>query len=294
MRTQNHPQLNLLALAGRIQPQNGALAAARSHVFSIRARLGKTFALHSTKKIGSHARQTAIHSFSDLDFMAVFRKEEFIWGDRLVSSDTILNRLVTDLGNRYPSTDVRRDVLAASLVFGSSGQSLDVVPAMFLGFTGSRPIYQIPDGNGGWLRTSPEIHDRHFEIHQGRSGNRLRKVSQLLKWWKHARSQPLPIRSFYIDMVLCSEGLGAPVGRTYGGCLEDFFEYLVATECRSLLDPCAIAGEIAPNETYAQSETLNRAASFALLHARAASLAEKERDFPEANRHWALVFNGSY
>lgn len=294
MRTQLPPQMNLVALAGRIQPQDGSLAAARSHAMSVRTRLGKTFALHSAKKIGSHARQTAIHRFSDLDFMVVFRKEEFIWGGRLVSSDTILNKLVTDLGDRYPSTYVRRDVLAASLVFGSSGQSLDVVPAMFLGFTGARPVFQIPDGQGGWLRTSPETHDRHFEIHQERSGNRLRKVSQLLKWWKHARTQPLPIRSFYIDMLLCTGGLGAPVGKTYGGCLEDFFEYLVATECRALLDPCVIAGEISPNDTFAQRETLYRAASFALVHARAASLAEKRRDFPEANRQWDLVFNGNY
>lgn len=294
MRTQLPPQLNLVSLAGRIQPQDGALAAARSHAISVRTRLSRAFALHSAKKIGSHARQTAIHRFSDLDFMVVLRKEEFTWGDRLVSSDTILNRLVANLSDRYPATDVRRDVLAASLVFGSSGQSLDVVPAMFLGFNSSRPVYQIPDGEGGWLRTSPETHDRHFAIHQERSGNRLRKVSQLLKWWKHARSQSLPIRSFYIDLVLCGDGLGAPVGRTYGACLQDFFEYLVTTECRPVMDPCGIAGQITPNDTYAQREALNRAASFALQHARAASLAERRRDFPEANRQWHLVFNGSY
>ncbi len=294
MRTQLPPQLNLVALAGRIQPQDGALAAARSHAISVRTRLSRTFALHSAKKIGSHARQTAIHRFSDLDFMVVLRREEFTWADRLVSSDTILNRLVADLSDRYPATDVRRDVLAASLVFGSSGQSLDVVPAMFLGFNSSRPVYQIPDGQGGWLRTSPETHDRHFAIHQERSGNRLRKVSQLLKWWKHARSQPLPIRSFYIDMVLCRDGLGAPVGRTYGECMEGFFEYLVATECSPLMDPCGVAGKIAPNDTYAQRGSLNRAASFALQHARAASLAERRRDFAEANRQWGIVFNGAY
>lgn len=38
-------------------------------------------------------------------------------------------------------------------------------------------------------------------------------------------------RSFYVDMLLCSSGVGSAVGKTYGICLKDFFEHLVATEC---------------------------------------------------------------
>lgn len=87
----------------------------------------------------------------------------------------------------------------------------------------ARPVYLIPDGDGGWLRTSPATQDRLFRLELERSGNKLRKISQLLKWWKHARELPLPIRSFYIDMLLCSGGGGSAVGKTYGSCLKDFF-----------------------------------------------------------------------
>lgn len=261
---------------------------------SVRTRLTKSFAVASTQMMGSHARQTAVHRFSDLDFMVVLRKDEFFWGDRMVSSDTVLNRLLTDLKERFPLSSVRRDILAASLDFGSSGQSLDIVPAKFHEFAAGRPVYLIPDGDGAWLRTSPATHDRLFEMEQERSGNKLRRISQLLKWWKHARETPLPIRSFYIDLLLCSHGGGGTVGKTYGACLKDFFEHLVVTECRPILDPCGIAGRIAANDTHAQHETLNRAAAYAHQHAHAAMAAEQRRDFGEANRQWSLVFNGAF
>lgn len=294
MKASAPPQWNLLALASRIQPQDGELRAARGHVMSVRARLTKSFAVSGAQRMGSHARETAVRRYSDLDFMVVLRKEEFFWGDRMVSSDTVLHRILEDLKERFPQTTVRRDILAASMGFGSTGQSLDIVPAKFLEFSDSRPVYLIPDGDGGLLRTSPATHDRRFQQEQMRSGNKLRKISQLLKWWKHARETPLPIRSFYIDMLLCSSGVGSGVGKTYGACLKDYFEHLVATECRAVLDPCGIAGRIAANDTHAQHEILNRAALYAHQHAHAAIAAEQRRDFPEANRQWDLVFNGSY
>lgn len=294
MRTSAPPQWNLLALASRIQPQDGELTAARGHLISVRARLTKSFAVSGAQKMGSHARETAVRRYSDLDFMVILRKEEFHWGDRMVSSDTVLNRLLDDLKERFPHSTVKRDILAASLGFGSTGQSLDIVPAKFLEFAAGRPVYLIPDGDGGWLRTSPAAHDRRFQLEQERSGNKLRKISQLLKWWKHSRESSLPIRSFYIDMLLCTSGVGTGVGKTYGTCLKDFFEHLVATECRSVVDPCGIAGRISANDTHAQHEALNRAAIYAHQHAHAAIAAEQRRDFPEANRQWDLVFNGTY
>jgi len=292
MRIQASPQLNLQALAARIQPQEAALTAAKSHRGSVRLRLSSTFKVANATIMGSHARQTAVHRYSDLDFMVLFKKEEFFWGGRLVSSDTILDRLLGDLRERFPSTLIRRDVVAASLDF-SSGQSLDVVPARFDSFFESRPVYLIPDGAGGWLRTSPQAHDQYFEVSHERSGRKLRRVSQLLKWWKHGREQPLPIRSFYIDMALAGTNV-AGVAKSYGACLRDFFDFLVQTECRPIHDPCGIAGRISANETYNQLAMLNRAAQFAQFHARAALAAESKLDFPEANRQWNLVFNGTY
>jgi hypothetical protein len=293
MRTLAPPQINLIALANRVQPQSGELLAARAHRMSLKSRLEKSFAVNSVSPIGSHARGTAIRWYSDLDTMAVMRKEEAMWGGKLVSSDTLVKRLLADLRERYPASNVRRAGLAAAIAFGGSKQSLDVVPALFHRFHVRRPVYLIPDGTGGWFETSPQTHDLYFEQAHVRSGKKLTKVSQLLKWWKHGRNPSLPILSFYIDMVLAASGVCTPA-KTYATCLLDFFRVISDGKCGWLMDPCEVAGKIKASDTESQRQILINAAEYAYYHAAAAVNAEARRDIEEANRQWSLVFNGEY
>ena len=286
-------KINMVELAARIQPQSGELSYAKLHQGTIKTRMATTFAVASTQRLGSHARSTAIRWHSDLDLMVVLKREECMWGGKLVSSNTVLERVVSDLRLRYPKTNVRRDVLAATLDFGSTKQSLDVVPAMFHSFSDGRPIYLIPDGGGDWLKTSPAVHDRLFRQGVLRSGNKLCKVSQLIKWWKFGRLQPIPLSSFYTDMLLVDKANCVGV-KTYGECLRDFFGHLVASACANLRDPCGIAGEIPPTKTTAQRESLYQSALYASVHANAALEAEGRRQYEEANRQWELVFNGTF
>lgn len=286
-------QVNLIQLVARVQPQPGELSFAKLHQGSVKTRLSTSFAVAGIQKMGSHARSTAIRWHSDLDLMVVLRKEECMWGGKLVSSTTVLDRVVADLRQRYPKTLIRRDVLAATLDFGSSKQSLDVVPAMFHSFSSGRPVYIIPDGDGGWLKTSPAVHDRLFGQAHTRSGSKLCRVSQLIKWWKFGRQQSIPLSSFYTDMLLADHEICVGV-KTYGQCLKDFFAHLVASECGDLEDPCGVAGQIAPTKTSAQRNALYQSAAYAYTRARSAMEAEQRRQFEEANRQWDLVFNGTY
>jgi hypothetical protein len=286
-------QLNLIRLASRVQPQPSELASAELHQGSVKTRLSTSFAVASTLRIGSHARSTAIRWHSDLDLMVTLKIEECMWGGKLVSSTTVLDRVVADLRERYPKTSIRRDVLAVALDFGSSKQSLEVVPAMFHSFCAGRPVYLIPDGDGDWLKTSPAVHDRLFSQAHLRSGNKLCRVSQLIKWWKFGRQQPIPISSFYTDMLLVDQEICVGV-KSYGQCLKDFFAYLVLSKCRAVEDPCGVAGQISCTKTAAQRGALYLSAEYAYTHARAAMEAEQHRQFVEANRQWDLVFNGTY
>ena len=110
---------------------------------------------------------------------------------------------------------------------------------------GLRPVFLIPDGAGAWLETSPHTHDRYFLQAQTASGNKLRKVSQLVKWWKHGRAAPMPIRSFYADMVLSATGVCVGV-KTYGQCLYEFFRTLADSKCSPVREPCGISGKSRP------------------------------------------------
>jgi predicted nucleotidyltransferase len=293
LQTKSNPQLNMVALAHRIQPQPGELGSARLHRGATRARLERSFDVSRLLPIGSHARGTAIRWFSDLDILVVLRRNEAKWGGNTVSSYSVLARVIDELRGRFPNTDVNRDKQAAVVSFSTSQQSLDVVPALFSRFGSGRPLYQIPDGQGGWLETSPEIHDRYFNEQNERSRGKLRKVAQLLKWWKYSRAQAIPLQSFHIDILLAASEICVGV-KPYTHCLYEAFKLLAERECRGFRDPCGVAGTIYATQTRPQWDSLNNAVAYALQHATAALASEAVRNFEEANRQWSIVFNGEY
>ena len=151
----------------------------------------------------------------------------------------------------------------------------------------------IPDGSGSWLETSPEAHKRFFAAADERSGRKLRKLIQLLKWWKFSREQPIPIQSFHLDLLLANSGLCIGV-KSYTHCLYEAFKLLADRECRGLHDPLGIAGTVYAAQTDSQWEIINNAVQYALVHSRDAVISEASKDFSEANRQWSIVFNGNY
>lgn len=293
MRAQVNPQVNMLALATRVQPQPVELQSARLHRASARARLEKSFDVSGIVPIGSHVRGTAVRWFSDLDMLVVLRRNEAKWGGDMVSSNTVLGRVIDELGARFASTKIGRDGQAVVVAFAAGQQSLDVVPAFFQRFDSMRPVYLIPDGAGGWFETGPQIHDRYFAVADLKSGGKLKKLSQLIKWWKYSRAKPIPILTFHLDMLLANSSIAVGV-KPYTHCVYQAFKLLADRECRGLRDPCQIAGTIYAAQTTPQWEILNDSVKYALEHSTAALAAEAVRDFSEANRQWNIVFNGEF
>ncbi|WP_416761853.1 SMODS domain-containing nucleotidyltransferase [Roseateles sp. So40a] len=289
------PQFNMLALAKRIEPLESALLAVQSHKGAVRARLQRSFVVSGMRDIGSHTRGTAIRTYSDVDCMVVLAKDEITWGGRMIASNTVVGRVLAELRSRFPASEVRKDGLAATISFGSTNQSMDVVPAVFTRFdrTRARPVFLIPDGLNGWFETSPHAHDHYFAQAQAASGNKVRKVSQLIKWWKYARAKPLPLGSFYSDMVLASSKI-CSIGKSHGQCLHDFFELLALTKCGAVKDPCEIVERILATNTEAQRVQLVSSVEHAWRHARAALDAQARGRISDANAQWDIVFNGRY
>jgi DNA polymerase sigma len=93
MRISVNPQLNMVELVRYIQPQPSELKAARSHRATVRQRLISSFDISKIVPIGSHSRDTAIRWYSDLDVMAILRRNEAKWGGSLVSSSTLITRV---------------------------------------------------------------------------------------------------------------------------------------------------------------------------------------------------------
>ena len=288
-----NPRLNYGRLIRSIQPTSGELKSAISNVGSTKKRLEKSFNLKKFQRIGSHARSSAINSFSDLDFLAVLARNEAKWGGNVVKSDTVIKKISQDLNSRFTTTAVRKDMQAVVIQFGGGQKSMDVVPGFFCEMKNKRPVYLIPDGYGGWMEASPEAHNTFINRENIRSGEKLKKVAQLIRFWKYSRASSISISSFYIDLLLANSGICVGA-KSYPMIMYEFFKLMSDRGCRGLYDPVGIAGVVYAVKTKPQGSTLVSHVENSLDHAIKAVNAEHNKQFKEANRQWDIVFNHNF
>jgi predicted nucleotidyltransferase len=260
-------------LNSRIQPTENEVQAARQHYATIRTRLETEFEVSKCVAVGSFARGTSIHDFSDIDLLAVFRKTVFTWGDDLISSDTALEKVRVALAERYPNSDVYKDGIAIAVSF-SDGQHVDVVPGVFDSMYRDKwPVYLIPDNAGGWMQTI--------------------YVAQLIKFWRECREPRIPLSSFHIEMVLAYEEV-CKVATTYADCMLEILRNLARRECRAMRDPYGIAGNIPAVKSESQRERSLASIINSRDHAASAVYADSQGDIQEARRQWDIVFNTKF
>jgi hypothetical protein len=281
-------------LIARIAPTASELSKARRHILSIRTRLYKDFNVKKFLQIGSHSRKTAIHQFSDVDYIVVLARDEVRWGENWVSSSTILERIKNSIQARYTSTVIRRDQQAVVIGFGGDNQSVDIVPGFYWRAGPSNyPVYAIPNGSGGWMETAPQLHNKFITTEDSRSRFQLRKTIQLVKFWRYCRTPFVPLSSFHLELLISSKGIciGA---KTYAECLYRIFQILSSRQCRPLRDPLGISGNISGAYTDGQREYSTKETDYAYDHVHRALYAEQQRNIKEVYRQWNIVFNGYF
>lgn len=281
-------------LITRIKPLQSEVDKATSHAYTIKSRLKKDFNLVKFIRIGSHSRMTAIRHFSDVDFLAVLSKKHVEWGDTWVNSTTFLGRFRNSLSQRYTDTTIRRDKQAIVIEFGKGEYAVDIVPGIYLGpGPNNYPVYAIPDGKGWWMNTSPELHGKYIKKANWKSMSKLSRSTQLLKFWKCCRVQPIPIMSFHLEILLASADICVGA-KSYAYCLMEAFKLLNDRECRSLQDPHRISGYIQAATTDSQRDSAYNAVNCAYEHAVSALYAELNRNVQEAYSQWDIIFNGQF
>jgi hypothetical protein len=280
-------------LLTRIQPLATEVAASYAHADSVKARLAACFELKKFYVVGSHARQSAIRSYSDVDYFMVLSRNEVRWGGSYVQSSTVLDRLREELSDRFWQTRISRDGQAIVMNFGNGVNAVDVVPGFFGEMGPKWPVYLIPDGSGWWMPTNPEVHSRYIREADQSAGGKLRRTVQLLKFWRECRQPRIPLSSIHLELVLANEC--CCIGpQTYSSCLTSAWQVLADRACRALRDPLQIAGTIPVAKTTAQQEYVLSSVLFARDHGIAALSAEDDGDSLEARRQWDIVFNGAF
>lgn len=277
-------------LLRRIQPTGGEIQAANRHFATIKTRLETVFTMRKFLMAGSFSRGTFLRGRSDVDVFAQMSLDDIRWGDEWKSSYTVLNDFRNEIAARFPYSKVGRDVQAIVVEF--SDMDVDVVPAAWGGFSEryKRPLYYIPDGNGDWMRTSPEIHNGYIAQNNQESGGKLRGVAQLFKYWRLCRNPPIPISSFHIEIVLASEAICTGV-KSYAECMTEMLQKMAERGCAGIRDPYGISGNIPATKSDAQRATALASVKNAREHAKTALYAERMGKMEEALRQWDYAFN---
>ncbi len=276
-------------LLRRIQPSQAELDKYSRHADGIAQCLKSHGATTEHRFIGSHARGTAIHMASDID-MLVKVPRAFLGR---ANSRTLLKKLRDALATKYPLTSIRTDQQALVVGFGAKSYSVDVVPALFHSFSSQRrPIYDIPDGSGGWLRSSPASHAVYIRAASVRSGYQLTRVAQLIKFWKASRTQ-IHLSGFHVELVLAGNDVCAGV-QSHAESVARALEELARRAGAGYQDPCGISGLVHATNTTTQRGTVARALAASAHQARAAVNAEQGRNLSGAYARWTTVFNGNF
>jgi hypothetical protein len=280
-------------LVNRLQPSESEKLQVQQHLYTIKNRLTTTFNIRRFLTGGSFSRDTFIRGGSDVDLFTVISKKDVTWGNGLVSSETTLNNIRAELLKRYSTTLVERDIQAVVVPF-SLGACVEVVPAVFdQMLNGQLPLYLIPDGDGGWMPTCPELHANYIRQADTRSGGKLKRVAQLLKYWRESRSPRVTLSSFHIEMILASENICIGV-KSYAACFTETLQLLAQRECRALQDPAGVAGYIPAVKTEAQRESTLTSVRYSRDHAKDACWRDYSGNTDEAWRQWNIVFNNTF
>ena len=272
----------------RLTPTKGESEAAKRHRASIEACLKKNFQMRRFFRTGSFGNGTSIRGYSDVDYFAS------IPGENLKpNSATTLQEVRDVLDARFPNTGVAVRTPAVVVPFGTdSSESTEVVPADFIekdnkGFY----IYEIADGTGGWMKSSPDAHNAYVRDVDQKLGGKVKPLVRFLKAWKYIKN--VPILSFYLELRV-TKYASAEQSIIYSIDVKNILSQLWDCQLAAMQDPMGISGYIYPCSTEAKKSDALSKVETALKRAEKAREAEDNDNIEDAFYWWNLVFGGYF
>jgi hypothetical protein len=223
-------------------PLNSEHSIAASHKESVYGCLYNKHSCNRMFETGSFGAGTGVRHCSDTDYFAVFPAVN-LWTD----SAYTLRQIKESLQNTYSRTDgIVVNTPAVRIPFGSyASEMMEVTPCCTNGTIstayGNFYQYEIPDGSGGWLNSSPSAFNSYVNFHNNRLNKKLKPLIQLIKAWKYYNDAP--ISSFYLELRATKYAEGETT-IVYDIDLYKFFKYLSENELPSINDPLGISGRI--------------------------------------------------
>jgi hypothetical protein len=271
----------------RLAPLTSEHDKAKSHKDSVKGCMENNFKCYDFFETGSFGGGTGIRHHSDTDYFAVCPNDE-VWTD----SGYTLRKVRDALQNTFPRTpEIGVNTPAVKIPFGQyASETLELTPATFNGLVetpvGSKPSYNIPDFNDGWMKSSPLAHNAYVKREHDRLNSKVKPLIQLIKAWKYY--QNVPISSFYLELRVTKYAEGE-TSIIYDIDVYRVFSHLENIALANLQDPMGISGYVKACKTDAQKETAT--SKLATAASRSKKAYENREKPDDAFYWWNLLYN---
>lgn len=275
-------------LTSWLVPTAAQKVALSRHRNSVAAKLKSSLAVTSFFSTGSSSNGTDVRSCSDVDFFARIPPQ-----NQRGNSDRMLVVVKEVLQQRFPNTDIFIRNPAVVCAFGTdASEKLEVVPAYYSDqSSGGFNIYKIPNGHGGWMKSSPKVHNSYVTEVNDDLSKKVKPLIRLMKAIKYYNN--IPISSFYLELRV-TKWISDDTSVQYPYDVHAMLKNLVDCELAQMVDPKGISGYVsaASTENYRQDalSKLNTARGRAAW----ARHYESKDKIETAFDYWGKVFNGGF
>ena len=270
-----------------LTPSGYSSGKAASHKTSITKRLEEYFNLKQLFYSGSSNNGTSISGYSDVDFFASIPTANL-----KENSATTLRIIKECLQGRFPNTSIFVSSPAVVLDFGNGDwDTAEVIPADYIRQKSEKNVYDIPDGVGGWMQSSPALHNSYVTAGNDRLSKKLKPLIRFIKAWKYYCN--VPISSFYLELRT-AKLMQDEKSIVYDIDVKNVLKALYSCGLAALQDPIGVSGYIYPCSTDAKKADALSKLKTAYSRAVKARDAEADNRTKDAFYWWNLLFNDNF
>lgn len=271
----------------RLTPNTTEANAAASHRASIENCLKTNHKMTHFFKTGSNGNGTSISGYSDTDYFAVLLTDQFT-----TDSYYSLTKFKDTLDTRFPRTGVRISTPAIVVPFGQSRwEDIEVTPTDYIKKENGYDIYEIADGNRGWMKASPDAHNAYVGAVNTKLSNKVKPLIRFMKAWKYYRA--VPINSFFLELRT-TEFASGESSIVYSIDIKNLLKNMLDSKLASIQDPMGVSGLIAPCKTDAYKRDALTKLETAYNRAVKAYELEQAGKIQDAFAMWNTFFNGKF
>ena len=195
----------------------------------------------------------------------------------------------------WRTNDIEVRTPAVQIPFGTyASETLEVTPCTFNGTistpVGSHASYDIPDGDGGWMQSSPKAHNAYVKREDDRLSGKVKPLIRLIKAWKYYNT--VPINSFYLELRVTKYAQGESA-IIYDWDIRNIIKWLYDNDLPNIQDPMGISGYITACGSDTKRATALSKLSTAFSRAEKA-YSKRDSNLDECFYWWNMFYNDGF